>query len=60
MIQQDIKKRKRGILLKLLLGFVTVIIIVIMFPKGESIEFEISEGAIWLYSDLIAPFSFPI
>jgi len=27
MIQQDIKKRKRGILLKLLLGFVTVIII---------------------------------
>ena len=60
MIQQDIKKRKRGILLKLLLGFVTVIIIVMMFPKGESIEFEISEGAIWLYSDLIAPFSSPI
>jgi len=60
MIQQDIKKRKRGILLKLLLGFVTVVIIVMMFPKGESIEFEISEGAIWLYNDLIAPFSFPI
>lgn len=60
MTQQDIKKRKSAILLKLLLGFVTVIIIVMMFPKGESIEFEISEGAIWLYNDLIAPFSFPI
>ena len=60
MTQQEIKNRKNGILLKLLLGIVTVIIIVMMFPKGESIEFEISEGAIWLYDDLIAPFSFPI
>jgi putative nucleotidyltransferase with HDIG domain len=31
-----------------------------MFPKGESIEFEVSEGAIWLNDELIAPFSFPI
>ena len=31
-----------------------------MFPKGESIESELTEGAIWLNDDLIASFSFPI
>ncbi len=50
----------KGLLTKFILGFVTVLMIVLMFPKGESIEFEVSEGAIWLYDDLIAPFSFPI
>lgn len=54
------KKSGKGLFTKFLLGFVTIILIVIMFPKGESIEFEVSEGAIWLYDDLIAPFSFPI
>lgn len=42
------------------MGLITTILIVLMFPKGESIEFEVSEGSIWLYDDLIAPFSFPI
>jgi len=54
------KKYGNGIFIKLLMGFVTIILIVLMFPKGESIEFEVSEGSIWLYDDLIAPFSFPI
>jgi len=54
------KKPGNGIFIKLLMGFVTIILIVLMFPKGESIEFEVSEGSIWLYDDLIAPFSFPI
>jgi len=54
------KKSGNGIFIKLLMGFVTIILIVLMFPKGESIEFEVSEGSIWLYDDLIAPFSFPI
>jgi cyclic-di-AMP phosphodiesterase PgpH len=31
-----------------------------MFPKGESIESEVSEGSIWIYDDLIAPFSFAV
>ena len=49
-----------GLKRKLIIGIVTVILIVMMFPKGESIEFEVSEGAIWTNDDLIAPFSFTI
>ena len=45
---------------KFLIGLVTVTLIVLMFPKGESIESEVTEGAIWLNDDLIAPFPFPI
>lgn len=45
---------------KLIIGIITVILIVMMFPKGESIEFEVTEGAIWTNDDLIADFSFPI
>ncbi|MFO7524901.1 MAG: HDIG domain-containing protein [Ignavibacteriaceae bacterium] len=50
----------KGIKRKILIGLLTVILIVLMFPKGESIEYEITEGAIWINDDLIAPFSFPI
>jgi cyclic-di-AMP phosphodiesterase PgpH len=46
--------------LKLVLAFITVILIVLMFPRGESIESEVTEGSIWIHDDLIAPFSFPI
>ena len=53
-------KPGRGLLTKFLMGFILVLLIVFMFPKGESIEFEVSEGSIWLNDDLIAPFSFPI
>ena len=49
-----------GLKRKIAIGLMTVILIVLMFPKGESIEFEVSEGAIWTNDDLIAPFSFPI
>ena len=31
-----------------------------MFPKGESIESEVTEGTVWLNDELIAEFSFPI
>ncbi|MEE9450986.1 MAG: hydrolase, partial [Ignavibacteriaceae bacterium] len=51
---------RKGILMKVVMGFITIIVITLMFPKGESLEYETSEGAIWLYDDLIAPFSFPI
>ncbi len=40
-----------GLKRKLIIGIVTVILIVMMFPKGESIEFEVSEGAIWTNDD---------
>jgi putative nucleotidyltransferase with HDIG domain len=54
------QKSGKALFTKFVMGFVTTVLIVLMFPKGESIEFEVSEGSIWLYDDLIAPFSFPI
>ena len=60
MNKSDDKKAGKGLFTKFVMGFVTVLLIVFMFPKGESIEFEVSEGSIWLNDDLIAPFSFPI
>ncbi len=45
---------------KLLIGIVSVVLIALMFPKGESIESEVSVGSIWIHDDLIAPFTFPI
>ncbi len=59
-MSSEIEKSKKGFFIKVIIGFITVTLIVFMFPKGESIEFEVSEGAIWLYDDLIAPFSFPV
>ncbi len=46
--------------IKFLIGFITVLLIVLMFPGGESLEFEVTEGSVWINDDLIAPFSFPI
>jgi len=60
MPDSDKAGKRKGILMKVVLGIITIIVITLMFPKGESLEYEISEGAIWLYDDLIAPFSFPI
>ncbi len=45
---------KIGILL------IVVILSALMFPRGESIEFDYRIGAIWGGDELIAPFSFPI
>lgn len=51
---------KESFRIKLLIGLVTVILIVLMFPKAESLEFEVLEGSVWINDDLIAPFSYPI
>lgn len=45
---------------KLLIAISAIVLIVLMFPKGESIESEVTVGSIWMHDDLIAPFSFPI
>jgi len=60
MSKDENKKPGKGLFIKILIGFITTLLIVFMFPEGESIEFEVSEGSVWLYDDLIAPFSFPI
>jgi len=60
MAKEENNKPGSGLFTKILMGLITTLLIVFMFPKGESIEFEVSEGSVWLYDDLIAPFSFPI
>jgi cyclic-di-AMP phosphodiesterase PgpH len=45
---------------KFLIGLLSVILIVLMFPQGESIESEVSVGSIWTHDDLIASMSFPV
>ncbi|MGB5894384.1 MAG: HDIG domain-containing metalloprotein [Ignavibacteriaceae bacterium] len=45
---------------KIAIVFITVMLIALMFPKGESIESEVTEGTVWLNDELIAEFSFPI
>ncbi len=55
------EQHKKGSLrLKFLIGLSAVILIVFMFPKGESIESEVTVGSIWIHDDLIAQFSFPV
>lgn len=52
-----LKKSRR---IKLLIFLATVILVVLMFPQGESLESEVTVGSIWLEEDLIATTSFPI
>ena len=54
------ENKKSGMKVKILIGLATVVLITFMFPRGESIESEITVGSIWTHEDLIAPFSFPI
>jgi len=51
---------KTSLRVKILLGFITILAIALMFPRGESIESEVAVGSIWIHDDLIASFSFPI
>ena len=46
--------------IKLLILFVSIVLIVFMFPKGESLESEVSVGSIWIQDDLIASTTFEI
>jgi len=46
--------------IKALIYLVTIVLIVMMFPRGESIETEVNIGTVWIKDDLIAPFSFPV
>jgi len=53
-------KEKDSSKIKFIIGLFTVLVIVYMFPKGASIESEVSVGSIWTQNDLIADFSFPV
>ncbi|MEO8166719.1 MAG: HDIG domain-containing metalloprotein [bacterium] len=45
---------KAGIVLGL------IILLALLFPRGETLELENKVGVIWAHSDLLAPFSFPL
>lgn len=46
--------------IKIIILLVTIALIVMMFPKGESIESEVFTGNVWTKDDLIASLTFEI
>lgn len=56
----ELKKIRKSRRIKFAILFLSAILIVLMFPKGESLETEVNVGTVWIQDDLIAPFSFPI
>lgn len=53
-------KLRQSLRLKILIVFATIILIVMMFPKGESIESEVTVGSVWIQDDLIASTAFEV
>ncbi len=45
---------------KALIGLITVLLILMLFPYPESLEYVYNVGSVWTDKDLIAPFSFPV
>ena len=54
---EKIKSSRR---IRIVLIVLTIILIVLMFPKGESIESEVRVNSIWIEDDLIASLTFEI
>lgn len=52
--------RNNTIIYKVLLFLVTTIAIVYLFPKGGQFKYEFSNGQVWRYDNLYAPFDFAI
>ena len=53
-------KLQTSLQVKVFILLLTIALIVLMFPKGESLEFEVSIGAIWIQEDLIASKTFEV
>lgn len=51
---------RQSLRLKILIILVTIVLIVMMFPKGESIESGITVGSVWIKDDLIASTTFEV
>jgi len=61
MIEEKTKTRIRHSLrIRILIVLISIILIVMMFPRGESLEFEVSVGSIWIQDDLIASTTFEV
>ncbi len=51
---------KGALSIRILIFLTTVILVVLMFPRGESIESEVTVGSIWTDDDLIASMTFEV
>ncbi len=51
---------RQSLRLKILIIIVTIILIVMMFPKGESIESGVTVGSVWIKDDIIASTTFEV
>ena len=61
MLKLEIKEKfKNNNNLRLLIFLIAAILIALMFPRGESIESDVSVGSIWIKDDLIATMPFEI
>ncbi len=61
MLKKETKEKiKSSLRIRILILFVSIILIVMMFPKGESLESEVSIGSIWIQDDLIASQTFEV
>ncbi|HET56658.1 MAG TPA: HDIG domain-containing protein [Ignavibacteria bacterium] len=61
MIEKKTKtKLRHSLRIRILIVLTTIILIVMMFPRGESLEFEVSVGSIWIQDDLIASTTFEV
>ena len=56
----DISKIKNHRTIRIILLLITVSLIVLMFPRGESIESDVAVHSIWIKNDLIASVTFEI
>ncbi len=55
-----IKRLNTSLRIKFTILFVTVILIVLMMPRGGALESDAIVGNVWMQDDLIADFSFPV
>jgi hypothetical protein len=53
-------KLKQSLRIKFIIILTTIVLIVMMFPRGESIESEVTVGSVWIQDDLIASTTFEI
>lgn len=52
--------RNNSIIYKIILFILTTIVIVYLFPKGGQFKYDFSNGQLWKYDNLYAPFDFAI
>src|SRR3989339_898538 len=54
------EKLRSSLRIKFAIIILTAFLIVLMFPKGESIESEVTVGSVWIHEDLISSITFEI